>query len=82
MKLNRDVGFTSEISPACLPSVSRSLDRRKATVVGWGNERVSNRWGVVPGLVKGYGFQLSTILQELDVEFKSAADCRRLYNQV
>merc|ERR1712066_298408 len=82
VRLDREVQFTTEISPVCLPSPGRRLDGRKGTVVGWGNEKVTNRWGVVPGLVKGYGYQLSTTLQELDVRFQSSAECERLYDQV
>ena len=69
LRLNREVKFTTEISPACLPSVSRRLEGSQGTVVGWGNERVQDRRVGVEGLVKGFGYQLSTILQELDVRY-------------
>ena len=69
LRLNREVKFTTEISPACLPSVSRRLEGSQGTVVGWGNERVQDRRVGVEGLVKGFGYQLSTILQELDIRY-------------
>ena len=67
LRLSSEVRFTPEISPACLPSVSRRLEGARGTVVGWGNERVEDRSVGVEGLVKGFGYQLSTILQELDI---------------
>lgn len=67
LRLNNEVKFTPEISPACLPSVSRRLEGAQGTVVGWGNERVEDREVGVEGLVKGFGYQLSTILQKLDI---------------
>ena len=67
LRLDREVKFTTEIFPACLPSVSGRLEGSQGTVVGWGNERVQDRRVGVEGLVKGFGYQLSTILQELDI---------------
>ena len=67
MRLDREVKFTTEISPVCLPSVSLGLEGRQGTVVGWGNQRLQERRVGVEGLVKGFGYQLSTILQELDI---------------
>ena len=67
LRLDREVKFTTEISPVCLPSVSLGLEGSQGTVVGWGNQRLQERRVGVEGLVKGFGYQLSTILQELDI---------------
>ena len=67
LRLEREVSFRPEISPACLPSESRRLEGAAGVVIGWGNQRLQNTPVGVEGLVKGYGYQLSTILQELDV---------------
>ena len=80
LRLNRDVDFTDEVSPACLPA--EGLSSRQAVVVGWGNEKAVNRYSGLPGLVKGSGYKLATILQELDVNFISDSKCRQSYSQL
>ena len=67
LRLDREVRFRAAISPACLPSADRRLDGAAATVVGWGHERVHGHRVGLEGLVKGFGYQLSTRLQELDI---------------
>ena len=67
LRLNREVKFTSKISPACLPSLSRRVEGATGTVVGWGNERVVDRRVGLEGLVKGFGYQLATRLQALEI---------------
>lgn len=69
MRLDREVKFTTEIFPACLPSVNGRLEGSQGTVVGWGNKRVQDRRVGVEGLVKGFGYKLSTIMQELDIRY-------------
>lgn len=80
LRLDREVRFSKDISPACLPSPGLRLN--KGFVVGWGNEKVVNMRSNFLGLVKGQGYKLSSVLQELEVDFMSISECERLYNQL
>ena len=80
LRLDRKVRFSKDISPACLPPPGLSLD--KGFVVGWGNEKVINRQSTFPGLLKGQGYKLSSVLQELEVNGMSISECERIYNQL
>ncbi|XP_063593533.1 uncharacterized protein LOC134770514 isoform X3 [Penaeus indicus] len=67
IELQADVAFTPLIAPVCLAAAEDVEDATKAVVTGWGDT--------------SFGGDLSPVLQEVELDLISNAECRAFYQQ-